>query len=182
MTCVAVVKTKSGAGFVADKRVLFDCSITTDSFSKLARFGNGRLTVGIAGDVGPAQVWLRAATKSRVSTIPGLLAEHVGGDFHFVVYDAKIHELCWGDSHGAITSIESHAVIGSGGDYVRGYVAAAGMPTNGKEAVTRLVCAIQECSKTNVSVSHVLETAWIARRSLPPKRAPSRKAARRVAA
>lgn len=176
MTCVAAFLDDTGAGFVSDRRVIANCSVVSDTFCKVSTLAGGRLTVAFAGEVGPAQVWMRAAQRNKVKDLEGLLAEHCGGDFGFIVYDAIAHELYSGCGACSLIPITHYSILGSGEDFVRGYLHAGGLPTDRNGKLDQFARAISECSMYNLSVSRDVDSLFISRaRPVPRARRKSRR-------
>src|SRR5215831_4801058 len=82
MTVIAAFITPNGAGFVSDQRLIQGCSILSDTYCKIWQLGRKhQLTVGVAGLMGPAQVWLRSAEREAVESLGELMDHHMPGDY-----------------------------------------------------------------------------------------------------
>jgi phage FluMu protein gp41 len=107
-----------------------------------------------------------------------LLDEQVGGDYDTVVYDAVAHQLYLADGQGCVVPHASEpACIGSGAEFLRGFVAAVGSVD--AETLQR---AIEACATRDLSVSRessVTCVPRVARASV--KRSRARRSARRRA-
>lgn len=166
MTVAIAYLDETGCSFVADRRVIAETGVVSDTFPKLVSLAQGRLTVAIAGDLGPAQVWLRAAAKHKVRDLESLLAEACGGDWNSLVYDAVAHVLVSTDGIGSSVQIATMYTIGSGADFVRGYLSAAAAV--GADATGRLEwlgAAVSACSEHNLSVSRSCDAWYVPRQS-----------------
>lgn len=159
MTVALSYKTSDGCYIVADKRVCQDASILTDGFTKVRAIGP--LVIAIAGEIGAASRWLRAAERESVETFDDLVDLCQGGDYGSSVYDASTHTLYQGDAAGAFIAVERLAAIGAGADYCRGFLEAAGVPA-GQEAAL-LTTAVEHCARTNLSVSHETDLSYVSR-------------------
>jgi hypothetical protein len=163
MTCVIAWLEKSGAGFVADKRIIRDSGITTDVFVKVIQVAPA-LVLSFAGELGPVQHWVRHAKRHKVRTVDQLLHEQPPGAYEYLLYDAERHELSHGDGDACAMPVTTdYAVIGSGAEFTRGYTAAAGWPDDTASRSVLATCCIEQCSLTNISVSREVDALFVSR-------------------
>lgn len=186
MTCICSYRTHTQLLVVADRRIVAEDELISDQYVKYTLLAGNRLLVAIAGELGPAHVWLRAARRAKAKTIDELMSDFVPGEHVSLVYDRHTHELYVADGAGSLLQPAGDVVaIGSGAAFVRGYLAAS-EPLGGLDgqacvatAERLLVQALQASSKQHLSISPDCDVLLLTRE---PARAPRTSASRRRSA
>lgn len=169
MTLAIGFSCAAGGVIVSDRRVIAGASIVSDAFVKHFVLAEGRYGVAIAGEIGPAQVWMRACSKLGVKKLPNVeavIAEHCGGDFAFILYDGAAGRMYSGDGCGSLVEHAPNTTyaIGAGADFLLGYLAAVDSePGSLPIAQAWFEEAIAACAVSNVSVSRECDVLRIER-------------------
>lgn len=151
MTAAIAVRVAEKIVIASDQRIMRGSNLASDAFGKYLQLGS--LTAVFAGDVGGFQSCARLWIANEVTDLSEAAAALAGQDWEAIVADRS-----FGGFLGTLTNdgalVPGELVsVGSGGEFLAGYVLASPKPKTVRAAKHLLRKAMIACSSRDLAVS-----------------------------